>query len=125
MILFLLSFVTSVERSTGLLSPFVLSCPLFPKPIQCLIPLVPRPHYIFQKRIYLAAVITVVLVVVLASAAAKLLVLMIVKVVILGISKGLSVLVTVIVGAGFVTVTGGDGVIVVVEMEVEAGRVVL
>jgi hypothetical protein len=112
-------------RSTGLPSRFVLSYHFLSKPIHCLIPLVPRPHYFFQKRIYLAAVITVVLVVVLASAAAKLLVLMIVKVVILGISKGLSVLVTVIVGAGLVTVTGGEGVIVVVKMEVEAGRVVL
>ena len=46
-------------------------------------------------------------------------------VVILGSSKGLSVLVTVMVGAGLVTVTGGEGVIVVVETEVEAGRVVL
>jgi hypothetical protein len=61
--------------------------------------------------------------------ASKILVLITVKVVILGISKGLSVLMTVIVGAGFVTVTGVivvvEGVIVVVEMEVEAGRVVL
>jgi hypothetical protein len=74
-------------------------------------------------------VTTVVLVVVLPSAASKILVLITVKVVILGISKGLSVLMTVIVGAGFVTVTGVivvvEGVIVVVEMEVEAGRVVL
>jgi hypothetical protein len=72
---------------------------------------------------------TVVLVVVLCPAASKLLVLINVKVVILGISKGLSVLVTVIVGAGLVTVTGGivvmEGVIVVVEMVVEVGRVVL
>jgi hypothetical protein len=87
------------------------------------------PH-ILPKRLYLApAVTTVVLVVVLPSAASKLLVLITVKVVILGISKGLSVLMTVIVGAGFVTVTGVivvvEGVIVVVEMEVEAGRVVL
>jgi hypothetical protein len=43
---------------------------------------------------------TVVLVVVLCPAASKLLVLINVKVVILGSSKGLSVLVTVIVGAG-------------------------
>ena len=50
---------------------------------------------------------------------------MIVIVVILGSSKGLSVLVTVIVGAGLVTVIGGEGVMVVVENEVEAGRVVL
>jgi hypothetical protein len=54
---------------------------------------------------------------------------MMVKVVILGNSKGLSVLVTVIVGAGLVTVTGGivviDGVTVVVKTVVEAGRVVL
>jgi hypothetical protein len=72
---------------------------------------------------------TVVLVVVLCPAASKLLVLINVKVVILGSSKGLSVLVTVIVGAGLVTVTGGivvmEGVTVVVDIVVEAGRVVL
>jgi hypothetical protein len=72
---------------------------------------------------------TVVLVVVLCPSASKLLVLMTVKVVILGNSNGLSVLVTVIVGAGLVTVTGGivvmEGVTVVVETVVEAGRVVL